>query len=705
MNQLPNSEQLVIERLRAQLKSKEEDLEIARQQILHLQSSTHQPQLTHSSSSRIAECYTNAHGDIRLSVVPVSQKVVSSGNTGGKSHNRHHVDPRTSYQYPSGDEPHAHAVKRPRTMSQQTPASHKMDRAASNLSTRSAGPFTGSTPVSPLPTFQATGLQGKHSEQGSYLIHGGLAASQSFANLMQQIPTDNQQQQQQQQQQQLQQQHGMSPLAEMPTGVLVDPAVWLAAQDPSPDFVLPFSSAPHQGDVDISNRNMSVCGSMTSGTTYDNTAPMTRQNSQYDSPSVAGGVRMMNMGSQMSQAQDSYFSECSQQTAGCYDTSSFLGKPPSHEDALFAVGSSMPAIAGHHYAPTTPSDGLLTSSDMERSLSNMSAASAKSTSSSLSTRAKDTLKQQNHRAQNAPLKPKPSIDENKTEPPSDEKNDGKAVITKTKYVRPRQPKVFCGLCDEHKEGFRGEHELRRHKDAKHQSMVKKFICVDPQEFNLPVNVQVVNPLSKCKACKAQKKYGAYYNAAAHLRRTHFKEKPSRCKNRASGANGDDDKRGGKGGGDWPSMHELKNWMREIWVRQDEQRSKEDDDGDEDIDNVQPLFGDVEVSSSVAGSSSSNFGSPGIPNVDYGFPNPLTINTVNADVAYMSTMPLSSADFTFNGSANMPLAFSADVAGYPTMDHMNSLSSAVSSSATVTPLTVFNDAQQQHFDNIGYQYTI
>ncbi|KAI1348117.1 hypothetical protein F5Y01DRAFT_226542 [Xylaria sp. FL0043] len=705
MNQLPNSEQLVIERLRAQLKSKEADLEIARQQIFHLQSSSHQPQLAHPSKSHITDCYTDAHGDIRLSVVPVSQKVISSGNAGGKSNNRHHVDPRTSCQYPSGDEPHAHAVKRPRTMSQQGPASHKMDRIASNLSTRSAGPFTGSIPVSPLPTFQTTGLQDKHSEQGNYLIHGGLVASQPFANLMQQIPTDNQQQQQQQPQQQ----HGLSPLAEMgplPTGVLVDPAVWLAAhEDPSPEFVIPFPSAPRQGDMDIPNPNMSVCGSMTSGTTYDNTAPMTRQNSQFDSHSVAGGVRMMNMGSQMSQVQDSYFSECSQQPAGCYDTSSFLEKPPSHEDALFAVGSSLPMIAGHHYASTTPSDGLLTSPDMERSLSSMSAASAKSTASSLSARAKDTLKQQNHRAQNAPLKPKPSIDENKTQPPSDEKNDGKAVITKTKYVRPRQPKVFCELCDEHKEGFRGEHELRRHKDAKHQSMVKKFICVDPQEFGLPVNVQVVNPLSKCKACKAQKKYGAYYNAAAHLRRTHFKEKPSRCKNRSSGVNGDDDKRGGKGGGDWPSMHELKNWMRETWVRQDEQRSKEDDDGDEDIDNGQPLFGDAEMTSSVAGSSSSSFDSPGLANIDYGFPNPLTINTVSADVAYMSTMPLSSADFTFNSSANMPLSFNAEVAGYQTMDHMNSLSSAVSSSATVTPRTAFNDAQQQHFDNISYQYTI
>ncbi|KAJ2971737.1 hypothetical protein NUW58_g9333 [Xylaria curta] len=520
---------------------------------------------------------------------------------------------------------------------------------------------------------------------------------QAFPGLMQQIPEERQQQHLTE----------IGPFS-VTANVLVDPAVWLAThEDPSSDLVIPFPGAPHQTDVDISNlsMNVSVCGSMTSGPTNDNTAPMTRQNSQFDNHSVAGGVRMMSMGSQMSQ-QDAYFPECSPHTFDCGDNPSFLGKPCSRDDTLFAVGSSLASLPGQHYVSTTPSSRLFASTDMERSLSSTSAASTKSTASSLSARAKDTLKKQNHRAQNAPLKPKPSIDENKPEPPSDEKNDGKAAITKTKYVRPRQPKVFCDLCDEHKDGFRGEHELRRHKDAKHQTMVKKFICVDPQEHGLPINVQVVNPLSKCKACKMQKKYGAYYNAAAHLRRTHFKEKPMRSKNKTSGANGgDDDKRGGKGGGDWPSMHELKNWMQEIYVRQDEQRPKEDEDADDDMDNVQSFFGDADVNADVAGDSSATFASSGMTNIDYSFPSPLTINTANTDMAYMSTpMPLSSADFSFHGASNLPLAFNTDVTGYSAIDHMSSLSSAISSSATVTPLTVFNDAQQHHFDNVGFPYT-
>ncbi|ORY66348.1 uncharacterized protein BCR38DRAFT_429963 [Pseudomassariella vexata] len=116
---------------------------------------------------------------------------------------------------------------------------------------------------------------------------------------------------------------------------------------------------------------------------------------------------------------------------------------------------------------------------------------------------------------------------------------------RTSYQRPPLRRVYCGKCNEYPEGFRGEHELRRHTDAKHAALVKRWVCTEPPNFS-PGSPQPVIPLAKCKACVTQKRYGAYYNAAAHLRRAHFNPH-----------------RGGKASGDWPPMTILKDWMREV----------------------------------------------------------------------------------------------------------------------------------------------
>lgn len=62
------------------------------------------------------------------------------------------------------------------------------------------------------------------------------------------------------------------------------------------------------------------------------------------------------------------------------------------------------------------------------------------------------------------------------------------------------------------------------------------------------------------ACRAGKTYGANYNAAAHLRRAHFN--PPKYKRGGRGKKSEG--RGGMGGGNKPSMDELKNWMFEEW---------------------------------------------------------------------------------------------------------------------------------------------
>ncbi|KAJ5706723.1 hypothetical protein N7488_006524 [Penicillium malachiteum] len=139
------------------------------------------------------------------------------------------------------------------------------------------------------------------------------------------------------------------------------------------------------------------------------------------------------------------------------------------------------------------------------------------------------------------------------------------AIPKASVQRPPRPKTYCHLCNDQPEGFHGDHELRRHIDRVHASVRKVWVCVD------------ISPdktfLANCKACRNGKKYGANYNAAAHLRRTHFNP----CQRGRGGRGKETEKRGGKGGGNHPPMDVLKHWMR-----QTVERAGEDDeyDGDE-----------------------------------------------------------------------------------------------------------------------------
>ena len=144
----------------------------------------------------------------------------------------------------------------------------------------------------------------------------------------------------------------------------------------------------------------------------------------------------------------------------------------------------------------------------------------------------------------------------------------KVAIQKAKYQRPTHEKVKCSRCDLKPDGYRGPHELRRHMENRHGATRKVWICVDrspDQAF-----------LSKCKQCREKKRYGAYYNAACHLRRIHWnpREKGKRADKSAKG-------RGGNGGGDFPSMDFLKSWMEEINVPVTEDISNLEDDQDDD----------------------------------------------------------------------------------------------------------------------------
>lgn len=123
-----------------------------------------------------------------------------------------------------------------------------------------------------------------------------------------------------------------------------------------------------------------------------------------------------------------------------------------------------------------------------------------------------------------------------------------AAIPKASVQRPPRQKTYCTLCNDQPDGFHGEHELRRHIERVHAMVRKVWVCID------------ISPdkkfLANCKACRNGKRYGANYNAAAHLRRTHFNP----CQRGRGGRGKDSEKRGGKGGGTHPSMDVLKHWM-------------------------------------------------------------------------------------------------------------------------------------------------
>ncbi|KAF1946262.1 hypothetical protein EJ02DRAFT_367529 [Clathrospora elynae] len=147
------------------------------------------------------------------------------------------------------------------------------------------------------------------------------------------------------------------------------------------------------------------------------------------------------------------------------------------------------------------------------------------------------------------------------------------VLSKTPYVRPQHPKIKCVYCNERPDGFRGTHELDRHIARAHAVRRKGYICVDSsmdKKF-----------LANCKHCRNKKVYGAYYNAAAHLRRAHFHPR----KRGGKGKNGE--KRGGIGGGDHPPMEQLKtHWIKEVEVvdkRLPQSPDSASDDGPEPAD--------------------------------------------------------------------------------------------------------------------------
>ncbi|USP77135.1 uncharacterized protein yc1106_04409 [Curvularia clavata] len=253
-----------------------------------------------------------------------------------------------------------------------------------------------------------------------------------------------------------------------------------------------------------------------------------------------------------------------------------------------SVPASVPALASSDINVNNNDQSCL-AEDMRRSTSITSnvgnsseAAASPSTDSRHSQREREIIAQ----AASRKIAPKAIDSQNEAESKSSNaqmarirSEDGSSktvgVIAKTPYVRPQHPKIKCNFCNERPDGFRGTHELDRHIARAHASRRKGYICVDSsadQKF-----------LANCKHCRNKKVYGAYYNAAAHLRRAHFHPRKRGRKGRS------DEKRGGIGGGDHPPMEYLKqNWIKEVEVENkptpQSPESNSDNDAPESADN-------------------------------------------------------------------------------------------------------------------------
>lgn len=113
-------------------------------------------------------------------------------------------------------------------------------------------------------------------------------------------------------------------------------------------------------------------------------------------------------------------------------------------------------------------------------------------------------------------------------------------------------RLKCPMCSDYPDGFRSEHELRRHTNRVHKKTRKVWVTIDTSPDK--------SFLANCKACQTGKRYNECYNAASHLRRMHFHpHKRGERKMTAAEA-----RKGGKATDLDPPMEVLKtNWLREV----------------------------------------------------------------------------------------------------------------------------------------------
>lgn len=309
--------------------------------------------------------------------------------------------------------------------------------------------------------------------------------------------------------------------------------------------------------------------------------------------------------------------------SNCVDNPPFLNftGPPSESFLCPApVSASVSALASSEHKNMRDLAEDMRRSASASSESDASNASASSTSTRQSRREREIAAQASRK-----IAPKAVASNDETKSASSNvsmvrirSEDGSSknvgVISKAPYVRPQHPKIMCPHCNERREGFRGTHELERHVQRAHVAVRKGYICIDASPDK--------KFLANCKHCRNKKTYGAYYNAAAHLRRAHFHPRKRGRKGKH------DEKRGGIGGGDDPPMDYLKqNWIREVEVQNKQIIGQSPDSASE---GAEPSF---DATHDVDSAYSSQSSLPQPPTTDVS----MSIDTTNQYIDYSMCM--------------------------------------------------------------------